>query len=432
MIFGGKDLAQGTRGPRGATVRGSSLVILPPHRQIPEQPQARPASGNGRQGCWRATGKNHSDLLRGGSPARNQRPASAPSASGSPLSGRPSLGSYKLKDAGNHRPSTAQRAAEDIVSKDKVGLKSAAFLARGTDYICSNFDAPGTKPTGRGLPRSSSTPAMPKRRDLGKPGEAIREGTDYLRSSIAAPEGNAKPAIHKRSPLGSKLDEADSEDQKVRDLARTLNLPRDDMAAACDLFKRHAEISGATSFLDGRLTEERFAGVLREITGRKDWGDLSPDFTNVKFRRADKNSGGALDFSDFAIWFSSRSFYEDFNLDAGQRSLRKLARKYDMPYSEVEQYKKSFDHFDTDQSGAIQKTEFQHLLCKLSKVPESIGIPPARVQELWSDADVDKHGDIDFREFLLFYRKYFDTRGGGGAGFEDYYRSVRKLHAPKR
>jgi Ca2+-binding EF-hand superfamily protein len=233
----------------------------------------------------------------------------------------------------------------------------------------------------------------------------------------------------KRSDLG-KHDEAISEDQKARDLARTLNLPRVDMAAACDLFKRHAEFSGATSLLDGRLTKERFAGVLREITGRKNWEDLSPALTHIKFGRADQNSGGGIDFSDFAIWFSSRSFYEDFNLDAGQQSLRKLARKYDMPYSDVEQYKKSFDHFDTDHSGAIQKAEFQRLLCKLSKVPESIGIAPARVQELWSGADMDKTGEIDFREFLVFYRKYFDTRGDGGAGFEDYYRSVRKVHAP--
>jgi Ca2+-binding EF-hand superfamily protein len=307
----------------------------------------------------------------------------------------------RSKGTRSRRPSIAkEQVAED---SHAVVLTNAAFLARGRDFINSNFVATDAKPTGRGLARSNSMPVM---HNLTTAGQL---------SALASRKGQS------------------NEQLQVLSLANALNLPKDSMTTAYELFKRHADLSPGKSLAkNGRLTRERFAGLLSEMTGRQseqEQEELPPELVNVNFQRADADNGGELDFSEFASWFSSRSFLEDVNLNDEQRWLRSLARRYGMPFTEVERYKRSFDRFDADRSGAIEWDEFECLLRTLSKVPEHLSIPHTRVQHLWSDADADDSGDVDFEEFVVFYGKYFDTQGGEGKGFEDYYRAVRRHNA---
>lgn len=379
---------------RGAAIRSaSSLLIMAPRRSsVAATKRSSEKASRGRG----ATSKFHADA--GVDLFDPARPATAPTDSLQlgPKGFRSRRPSYaEVPREANRLPPLAQ-TQRMAGAKDVEAMTSVAYLARGTDYICSNFVAPESKPTGRGLVRSNSLPTMHKHKASGKLGAQARD------------------------------------EETIQSLVDALNLPKEAMRAACDVFKRHAEVSPGKSFVqDGRLTRVQFAAVLRDLTGRKNHTDLPYELLSAEFQRAGEDSQEAIDFGEFALWFSSRNFNEHLNLDAGQRALRRLARENNMPYPDVDKYKKSFNEFDIDRDGVISKEDFQHVLYKLSKVPENVGLPQERVQYLWSGADADLSGELDFEEFLVFYKKYFDTKSGGGSGFEDYYRSIRRCSMAK-
>jgi len=103
--------------------------------------------------------------------------------------------------------------------------------------------------------------------------------------------------------------------------------------------------------------------------------------------------------------------------------LRRIARKHSVHHSDVERYKSIFNRFDKDGSGTIDCSEFEELLCTCTKSDQSIGLPEARVKNLWQLADLDGSNEIDFEEFLEFYTKYLGTES---RGFEDFYRVGRR------
>lgn len=90
-----------------------------------------------------------------------------------------------------------------------------------------------------------------------------------------------------------------------------------------------------------------------------------------------------------------------------------------MHHGDVEKYKQIFASFDKDGSGTIDPAEFEELLYQCTKVPSDIGLPAARMKNLWRDADEDGNQEINFEEFLTFYSKYLGT---DSTGFEDFYR----------
>ncbi|CAE8622603.1 unnamed protein product [Polarella glacialis] len=95
-----------------------------------------------------------------------------------------------------------------------------------------------------------------------------------------------------------------------------------------------------------------------------------------------------------------------------------------MTIVEAERYRQAFDEFDSDGSGAIGEGEFESLLRKCAKVPSHVEIPAKRFRLLWKECDVD----VDFEEFLVMYKRYFDTSGSGKAGgFETFYRTIRPV-----
>jgi len=213
------------------------------------------------------------------------------------------------------------------------------------------------------------------------------------------------------------------EDVDLFKLRQELNMPREAMSQACDLFRRHADQPNMDSGLlkDRRLTKTGFTRVWAEMT-HQDEGtetDVPPKILLEAFKHAGNSQGQCLEFSQFATWFSSRYFSEDVSLDRGRRRLRSIARKYSMHHGDVETYKEIFASFDRDGSGTIDPDEFEELLCQCTKVPSSIGLPAARVKNLWQVADEDGNQEISFDEFLTFYRKYLGT---DSTGFEDFYR----------
>jgi len=232
---------------------------------------------------------------------------------------------------------------------------------------------------------------------------------------------NSLPVLHNVHSLAAR-----SEERQVWDLSLVLNLPWETMKTAYGLFKKYVDNPGTDVSLvqQGRLSKNQFAKFLCALIDCNEVDELPNGIVEDAFKLADKDSGGELDFSEFAIWFSTYSFSEKLNLDARQRALRKLAKKYAIPHTQVDDYNDFFNQLDADDSGMIEPAEFPNLLCKCAKIPQN-GLTATRVQQLWRDADTDGSGEVDFEEFLVFYRKYFDVKAGEGAGYENFYRSIR-------
>mmetsp|Transcript_42052 Transcript_42052/g.118912 ORF Transcript_42052/g.118912 Transcript_42052/m.118912 type:complete len:401 (-) Transcript_42052:347-1549(-) len=324
-------------------------------------------------------------------------------------------------DAAQSRAPPRGRRPSSVGTSTKLGAgdtacwsaeKRNAILARQTDWI-SDFcgheaDALGRLALGpRKAPQLGSTFPPPRPGRLSK-----------LESPV---HGQSLPVLHNIPRMA-----AGSEEQQVSSLAAMLNLPLERASSAYRLFKDHADSPGEGASLvdESRLTKTQFGKLACAMTGCHSEDDLPAGIVDDAFKSADKDGGGEIDFSEFAIWFTANSFSERLTLDAGQRALRKLARTYSMSYAQVDQYKQHFDKFDLDRSGMIESDEFQNLLCKCAKIPAS-GLAHSRVQQLWRAADADGSGEVDFEEFLVFYRKYFDVAAGEGAGFENFYRGVR-------
>lgn len=235
--------------------------------------------------------------------------------------------------------------------------------------------------------------------------------------------------LHGLSPAKRPATSEDTrEAEQLWQLARQLNSPPEMITNAYDFFSRHASAPEATPTVpcpsllqEGRLSKEQFRKVVHDLLDcvSEDTADV---LVNEAFRDADRDGSNEIDFGEFAIWISSRGFSEVVNLTAEQIDMRDLARKHGMAHAEVEQYKKSFDKFDTDGSGFISRDEFEAILSKCARLPQGTGLPQQKVQTLWRLADSDGSHALDFQEFLVFYRRYFD-----GNGFESMYRFRRRL-----
>jgi len=296
------------------------------------------------------------------------------------------------------RPCTSIGAIESACGRSQE-MRSAALLARGTDWICSRADDAEIQPW-----------PWQQRRDRVSPRSPCRSRSH----SVPHPNGFKGP----RAAGGFERDAPD-----VLKLQYALNLPKDAMSQACDLFHRYADQpnTGGASLKDRMLTKSGFAKVWFEMTHQEEGteADIPPQILSGAFRHSTTSQALGLDLAQFATWYSSYYFCENVSLDKDGQHLRGIARKYSMHHSDVETYKQIFDSFDKDRSGTIDSSEFEKLLCKCTKVPTSIGLPPARVKHLWHIADGDGDHEISFEEFIKFYRAYLCT---DSTGFEDFYR----------
>jgi hypothetical protein len=196
--------------------------------------------------------------------------------------------------------------------------------------------------------------------------------------------------------------------------AKEMAIPIDSMRIAGGLFKEHAMAPrNGNVFTDGYLAKSSFRSLVKQMLGetgvQHDPMDEAIIIDRVlgSFISAEKdcNKEGVANFRDFAIWYSSHCFDEDF-LDAKEQAMRKLARKLDVSTSEIDVYKRHFDHVDADGSGSIDANEFLEMLYEYSKVPKHIGLPHGYVSQLWRAADADGDGSIDFEDFIVFSKKY--------------------------
>jgi Ca2+-binding EF-hand superfamily protein len=216
--------------------------------------------------------------------------------------------------------------------------------------------------------------------------------------------------------------------KEVCHIQKETKIPIDLYLTAVELFREHAGISEDQHFKEGFLTKEQLGKIMRSL-GKLDAG-REEDMLGEAFKTADSSGNGLLSFNEFAVWFSSHSFQEDFNIDAEEAQCRDISRRLGISLLELDSFKRNFRAFDADGSGKIDRDEFYDMLLKCLKVPKHIGMPSNRVQQLWQAADLDGSGLIDFEEFMVFYSKFFSV-ADGNSGIDQYYAMGSSLQTNK-
>ncbi|EER05063.1 hypothetical protein Pmar_PMAR026497 [Perkinsus marinus ATCC 50983] len=93
-----------------------------------------------------------------------------------------------------------------------------------------------------------------------------------------------------------------------------------------------------------------------------------------------------------------------------------LQCKYGMSILDVEKVKKELDSYDADNSGTIDREEFNTFIRNVFGAKDKYDIPARRLEEFWKMLDTDQKGEVTLEEFVGFFWKYFWTRGGDVPG----------------
>jgi hypothetical protein len=284
--------------------------------------------------------------------------------------------------------------AADVEPKSTQDLRD---VVRSRSLPCALLPA-----TGAGTPDAQPTPVKAARsRTKGPevPAAGARSG-QICSSAVLPPIGLPRPV---------RLEGV----VELHKYAREMAIPMDSMRIAGSLFKEHAMAPrDANVFTDGYLAKSSFRSLVKQMLGETGVKHNPADEATIidrvigSFISAEKDyKEGVTSFRDFAIWYSSHCFDEVF-MDAKEQTLRKLARKLDVSTSEIDVYKRHFDHVDADSSGSIDADEFLEMLYEFTKVPKHIGLPHGYISQLWRAADADGDGSIDFEDFVVFSKKY--------------------------
>jgi len=255
--------------------------------------------------------------------------------------------------------------------------------------------------------------------------QALEELVDEEEEAEEASGSAAKPAMPAMPVAAERPRKAKPPPPRPTDLlklAKALSIPFPILKQSADVFREHClrpkhqeHDAHFDALRDGRIPLVQY---VKAFGPRMDPDDRPPGCANQE---------STVDFKEFVYWFYSRGFSEDAVLTSEQRGDRADAREMGVDYVDMENYKRTFNKFDTDGSGEIEFEEFEHLIYKLTRVPEGIELPPGRVEQLWREACRDGSGCIQFKDFVTFYSMYFaDSDGTSRSPFEDFYSQIRK------
>lgn len=97
---------------------------------------------------------------------------------------------------------------------------------------------------------------------------------------------------------------------------------------------------------------------------------------------------------------------EVLEVDPKTIMLRRLAKKHNLTILELEDLHKRFREVDTDASGILEEHEFRELILMLHGALDHADIPLQRLSFFWQQADSDGSGEVDFEEFVVWFKRY--------------------------
>jgi len=212
-------------------------------------------------------------------------------------------------------------------------------------------------------------------------------------------------------------------------MAHQWSLPLATLQASSVLFKEYAKLPNMEynedTLNDGFLDQDALNRLVCKTAGAASVDDLSAEVKKAMFA-ADTDGNGVLDFREFSFWYHERTFLECFNLSKEEMHVREVGHKLGLTPADMDNYKRMYDHFDTDGSGDISFDEFEELIHDLLKCKGDNRLPHSRVVHFWHECDADGSGEVDLEEFVTFYIKHFDPKAGDP--LTDFYKGQRRVN----
>jgi len=91
------------------------------------------------------------------------------------------------------------------------------------------------------------------------------------------------------------------------------------------------------------------------------------------------------------------------NLSEEEIELREMAKEVGVSVPDAEAVKQIFRSYDKDQSGDLNKEEFQNMVVHFLKIRDKFDVPSKRLDDYWHSIDSDRSGAVEFKEFLSWY-----------------------------
>jgi len=131
-----------------------------------------------------------------------------------------------------------------------------------------------------------------------------------------------------------------------------------------------------------------------------------------------------ITFHEFVQWFFTNGFRDGINIfdeSTEQRYLKQVAKTHNLSLLDVELCREKFKQTDLNGNGVIESDEFEILVHSMMGLACAEKLPHARMHTLWSEADIDGDGSLNFEEFMAFWIK--SCRGI--CPVEGFYRNLR-------
>merc|ERR1719321_500241 len=97
-------------------------------------------------------------------------------------------------------------------------------------------------------------------------------------------------------------------------------------------------------------------------------------------------------------------YFDEKHLDTSEREFRELTRRYEIPMWDACKIRESFQNYDADGSGAIDREEFglvvQDMLC-VGKA-KNLEIPDSVVDQYFNSCYKRRCGEVTFENFLVW------------------------------
>eukprot|EP00930_Biecheleria_cincta_P071290 TRINITY_DN58803_c0_g1_i1.p1 TRINITY_DN58803_c0_g1~~TRINITY_DN58803_c0_g1_i1.p1 ORF type:complete len:356 (-),score=52.99 TRINITY_DN58803_c0_g1_i1:3-1070(-) len=166
------------------------------------------------------------------------------------------------------------------------------------------------------------------------------------------------------------------------------------------------EFQGMDANGDGVLSFEEFEVAVQKRYNLADQEDAEGLDLAKQWKMGDRVGSNSVTFEGFLLWNFGSHFTEQLAItDDTDRKLRKLARELEISYEEIDRIKRSFEKFDTDNSGFIDKVEFKTVVLDMFGARSSGDFLQKRLQLCWEEADMYKTGEIDLEAFVRWYVK---------------------------
>jgi len=190
---------------------------------------------------------------------------------------------------------------------------------------------------------------------------------------------------------------------------------------AAHLWRQHVPDSAGDVLVKGRMPIK----IFEELQGQQ----LSmEETTGSSTAEPDLEKKDHINFHEFVQWFFTNGFRDEINIfdeSTEQRYLKKVAKAHNISLVDVELCNDKFKKTDLNSDGIIEFDEFVVLVYSMIGLAHAEKLPCARMHTLWSDADIDGNGSLDFEEFMAFWMKSFT----GFCPIEVYYRNLRRTGA---